>query len=72
MYLLNVVYSRTFKDIGALIGRDPGSVAHGCAIIESRRDSAIFEEFVSGLEAHLAPAIAIAEEEIESAGPRYA
>lgn len=53
MYLMNVVLSHTFSEIGALFGRDRSTVRHACCLTEDRRDDAAFDRLLSDIEAEI-------------------
>jgi len=55
MYLMHVVLSRSYSEVGAALGRDRTTVAHACARIEDRRDDVQFDDEVAALEAEIAP-----------------
>lgn len=55
MYLVHVVLSRSYSEVGNAFGRDRTTVAHACARIEDRRDDARFDDEVAALEAEIAP-----------------
>ena len=55
MYLMHVVFNRDYANTGRIFGRDRTTVAHACAAMEDKRDSARFDEMVSAMEAELAP-----------------
>jgi Bacterial dnaA protein helix-turn-helix len=50
MYLAHVAFGLTFAEVARLFGRDPKTVAHACALVEDRRDCAIFDRALDLLE----------------------
>lgn len=56
MYLVHVVLSRTYSEVGQFFGRDRTTVAHACARIEDLRDRLSFDEEVAALEAEVGTA----------------
>lgn len=50
MYLVHVVLSRSYSEIGDFFGRDRTTVAHACARIEDMRDCPKFDAEVASLE----------------------
>lgn len=53
MYLVHVVLSRPYSEVGDAFGRDRTTVAHACARIEDRRDNARFDREVAALETQI-------------------
>jgi chromosomal replication initiation ATPase DnaA len=53
MYLVHVLLSRTYAEVGALFGRDRTTVSHACAHIEDLREAPEFDAEVARLEAAL-------------------
>jgi chromosomal replication initiation ATPase DnaA len=53
MYLVHVILSRTYAEVGALFGRDRTTVSHACAHIEDLREAPAFDAEVTRLEAAL-------------------
>jgi hypothetical protein len=53
MYLMNVVLSLSFTEIGQVFGRDRTTVRHACALIEDRRDDPGFDAELDRMEAGL-------------------
>jgi chromosomal replication initiation ATPase DnaA len=43
MYLAHVALGLSMTRVGALFGRDRTTVAHGCAVVEDRRDEPAFD-----------------------------
>lgn len=50
MYLTHVVGGFSLSEVGRLFGRDRKTVAHACALVEDRRDDALFDRSLSFLE----------------------
>lgn len=50
MYLMNVILSLTYTEIGQAFGRDRTTVRHACGLIEDRREDPRFEAEVDRLE----------------------
>jgi chromosomal replication initiation ATPase DnaA len=50
MYLAHVECSMSLTEVGILFQRDRTTVAHGCALIEDRRDNADFDRALQLLE----------------------
>lgn len=50
MYLAHVALSLSFRDVGRLFCRDRTTVAHGCALVEDRRDDPCFDRTMELLE----------------------
>lgn len=50
MYLTHVVFGVTCSAVGRAFGRDPSTVRHACALIETARDKAPFDRLLSHLE----------------------
>lgn len=53
MYLTHVVWSMPLTRVGALFGRDRTTVAHGCAVVEDRREEPAFDRALHVLESAL-------------------
>jgi hypothetical protein len=53
MYLAHVAFEMSLAQIAALFRRDRSTVAHACHIVEDRREDALFDGWISGLEAAL-------------------
>lgn len=63
MYLMHVVLSRTFAQVGRFFGRDRTTVGYACARIEDMRDRVRFDSFVMRLEHTILLAQEMAEDE---------
>ncbi|MDQ0324558.1 hypothetical protein J2R99_000407 [Rhodopseudomonas julia] len=50
MYLVHVGSGLTLTEVGAHFGRDRTTVAHGCRMIEERRDEPVFDQVMECLE----------------------
>lgn len=50
MYLTHVVCGLSLTEVGRLFERDRTTVAHACALIEDRRDDALFDQLLELLE----------------------
>ncbi|MBY0422601.1 MAG: hypothetical protein K2Q06_09875 [Parvularculaceae bacterium] len=50
MYLAHVIGQATTVDLAVIFGRDRSTVSHACAMIEERRDSALFDRQIEILE----------------------
>ncbi len=50
MYLAHTKFGITFTEIGIQFNRDRSTVAHGCRLIEDKRDSILFDQQVSRME----------------------
>ena len=50
MYLAHTSCGLSLTEVGALFGRDRTTVAHGCAIIEDRRDTPWLDQTLAILE----------------------
>ncbi|WP_128292572.1 helix-turn-helix domain-containing protein [Afifella aestuarii] len=50
MYLVHVGSGLTLTKVGAHFGRDRTTVAHGCRMIEERRDEPVFDQVLENLE----------------------
>jgi hypothetical protein len=50
MYLIHVLMSRTYQEVGHYFRRDRTTVAHACAQVEDMRDDPRFEAEVSRIE----------------------
>lgn len=59
MYLLHTVFSMSYHEIGALLGRDRTTISHGCSLVEDLRDEPAFDQKVSIVEAVAEKAAAI-------------
>jgi chromosomal replication initiation ATPase DnaA len=53
MYLCHVAFELSLARVASAFGRDRSTVAHACHLIEDRRDSAEFDEWVGALETML-------------------
>ncbi len=58
MYLAHTLLGLSFTAVGAVCGRDRGTVAHGCRVVEDRRDDAAFDAKLCALETRLAARLA--------------
>lgn len=43
MYLVHIVFGGTYKQVGALFGRERTTVAYACALVEDERDDAALD-----------------------------
>lgn len=50
MYLAHVACSLTYTDVGRIFARDRTTVAHGCGLVEDRRDDPHFDRAMELLE----------------------
>lgn len=50
MYLSHVALGLSLTDVGRLFRRDRTTVAHACAVVEDRRDDAVFDRVLDLLE----------------------
>ncbi len=50
MYLAHVALRMSYTDVGLLFSRDRTTVAHGCAVVEDRRDDPRFDRVMDLLE----------------------
>jgi len=50
MYVGHVIFGLQLTQVGALLGRDRSTVAHGCAVVEDRRDEPGLNRVLSILE----------------------
>jgi hypothetical protein len=50
MYLAHVACGLTLTDVGTIFERDRTTVAHGCAVIEDRRDDPVFDRTLELME----------------------
>jgi len=57
MYLAHVVFGLSLTEVGILFGRDRTTVAHGCAVVEDRRDDPVFDRALAVAEFALVPAL---------------
>lgn len=57
MYLAHVVFGLSLTRVGAIFGRDRTTVAHGCAVVEMRRDEPRLDRALSIVEMVLHDAI---------------
>jgi chromosomal replication initiation ATPase DnaA len=53
MYLAHVGLGLSFSEVGRLFARDRRTVAHACALVEDRRDTAPFDRALDLLEGAL-------------------
>lgn len=53
MYLAHVGCGLTFTEVGRLFGRDRTTVAHGCGVVEDRREAPPFDRAMELLEGAL-------------------
>ncbi len=44
MYLAHVVFGLSMTQVAALFDRDRTTVAHGCAVVEDRREDPVFDQ----------------------------
>ena len=51
MYLCHIGFEFSLARIAAAFGRDRSTVAHGCHVIEDRRDDPKFDRWIATLEA---------------------
>jgi hypothetical protein len=53
MYLSHVTFALTLTQTGALFARDRTTVAHGCGVVEDRRDDPVLDRALSIVDAAL-------------------
>ncbi len=53
MYLAHVVFGLTLTRVGYMFGRDRTTVAHGCAVVEDRRENPILDRALNVVESAL-------------------
>lgn len=53
MYLAHVVYGLPLTRVGKLFARDRTTVAHGCGVVEDRRDEPVLDQALTILESVL-------------------
>ncbi|MFP3921675.1 MAG: helix-turn-helix domain-containing protein [Dichotomicrobium sp.] len=53
MYLAHVAFGLTLTRVGAVFGRDRTTVAHGCAVVEDRREDPVLDRALTIVESAL-------------------
>ncbi|MEM1409998.1 MAG: helix-turn-helix domain-containing protein [Pseudomonadota bacterium] len=53
MYLFHIVFGGTYKQVGALFGRERTTVAYACSLVEDERDDVAFDRKLDLLEESL-------------------
>lgn len=53
MYLAHVVFGLTLTRVGTVFGRDRTTVAHGCAVVEDRREDPVLDRALTIVESAL-------------------